>query len=96
MSESEHKRRYMTPSEYMNAQKERGGCTEDFKETMSRSATLGVSAGLPFGCYVAYMNGHRTFRPFISKTLLTTVTSTAFFGMLGILIGTFNCLRVRK
>lgn len=34
MSESEHKRRYMTPSEYMNAQKERGGCTEDFKETM--------------------------------------------------------------
>uniref|UniRef100_A0AC34FLT2 Reactive oxygen species modulator 1 n=1 Tax=Panagrolaimus sp. ES5 TaxID=591445 RepID=A0AC34FLT2_9BILA len=95
-SESEHKRRYMTPKEYMDVQRERGGCTDDFKETMKRSATLGLSAGISFGAYVAYMNGHRNIKPFISKTFLTTVTSVTFFGMLGILIGTFNCLRVKK
>lgn len=54
-AESEHKRRYMTPKEYMDVQRERGGCTEDFKETMKRSATLGLTAGIPFGAYVAYM-----------------------------------------
>uniref|UniRef100_A0A914XV25 Reactive oxygen species modulator 1 n=1 Tax=Panagrolaimus superbus TaxID=310955 RepID=A0A914XV25_9BILA len=95
-AESEQKRRYMTPKEYLDVQRERGGCTEDFKETMKRSATLGLAAGIPFGGYVAYMNGHRSFKPFISKTFLTTVTSTSFFGILGILIGTFNCLRVKK
>ena len=55
MSESEAPRRYMTPKEYLNAQRERGGCAEDFKETMIKSGKLGIFMGVPLGCYVAYM-----------------------------------------
>ncbi|KAE9555920.1 hypothetical protein FO519_000900 [Halicephalobus sp. NKZ332] len=96
MSGEEVRRRYMTPKEYMEAQRARGGCSEDFKQTMVNSAKLGIGIGVPFGIYVAYVNQHRTVKAFASKTFFTTLSSTVFFGAIGVLIGTYSCLKVDK
>uniref|UniRef100_A0A7E4V917 HIG1 domain-containing protein n=1 Tax=Panagrellus redivivus TaxID=6233 RepID=A0A7E4V917_PANRE len=87
-------RRYMTPKEYMEAHRARGGCADEFKQTMVKSGKLGVGVGIPFGFYVAYQNGHRTFKSFGSKVVFTTMSSTIFFGAIGLITATYSCLKV--
>uniref|UniRef100_A0AC34RD74 Uncharacterized protein n=1 Tax=Panagrolaimus sp. JU765 TaxID=591449 RepID=A0AC34RD74_9BILA len=92
----EIKPRFMTPKEYLDIQRARGGCSDDFKQTMVRSFKLGVGIGVPFGIYVSYMNNHRTVKAFASKTFFTTLSSVAFFGAIGVMFAGYNCLKVER
>ncbi|RCN25593.1 hypothetical protein ANCCAN_28437 [Ancylostoma caninum] len=89
------RRQYPTPKEYAEAQQELGSCLPEFRETLRRAATFGASAGVPFGLYVAYRQHGRDFRAFAGKSLATWVATTLTFGAIGLMAGTYNCLRVQ-
>ncbi|KAL6724660.1 hypothetical protein Aduo_019527 [Ancylostoma duodenale] len=89
------RRQYPTPKEYAEAQQELGSCLPEFRETLRRATTFGASAGVPFGLYVGYRQHGRDFRAFAGKSLATWVATTMTFGVIGLMAGTYNCLRVQ-
>ncbi|KAK6759804.1 hypothetical protein RB195_021398 [Necator americanus] len=88
-------RRYTTPKEYAEAQNELGSCMPEFRGTLRRAITFGVLIGVPFGIYVGYMQHGRNLRAFAGKSLATWTATTMTFGAIGLMAGTYNCLRVQ-
>ncbi|KHJ80406.1 hypothetical protein OESDEN_19920 [Oesophagostomum dentatum] len=89
-------RQYTTPKEYAEAQKELGSCLPEFRETLRRAFTFGATAGLPFGLYVAYrQHGVRDLRAFAGKSFATWMATLFTMGAIGLMTGTYNCLRVK-
>ncbi|KAK5979334.1 hypothetical protein GCK32_005916 [Trichostrongylus colubriformis] len=87
-------RRYTTPKEYADAQNELGSCMPEFREAVSRSTKFGAVAGVPFGAYVAYRHHGWCMKPFVAKSAVAWLATTMTFGVIGLMTGTYNCLRV--
>ncbi|CAJ0587306.1 unnamed protein product, partial [Mesorhabditis spiculigera] len=81
--------------EYAEAQRELGSCMPEFKDSVKRMTKAGLFFGIPLGVYVSYVHGHRQVKPIFVKTLATTLASVMTFASMGLVIGTFNCLRVK-
>ncbi|CAI5442085.1 unnamed protein product [Caenorhabditis angaria] len=86
---------YPTIGEYAEAQKQLGSCLPEFRATMVKSLKIGAGFGVPFGVYVAYRQHGLAFKPFVGKTIATWLTSTLTFACLGLMGGTYNCLRIK-
>ncbi|KAI6184760.1 hypothetical protein M3Y97_00630900 [Aphelenchoides bicaudatus] len=84
----------MRPSEYMEIQREAGSCIPEFKASVVKCAKFGFFAGIPFGCYVGYRYHPRAFKPFIGTSLAASVSTFLTFTGVGVIVATYNCLRV--
>ncbi|CAJ0932927.1 unnamed protein product, partial [Mesorhabditis belari] len=81
--------------EYAEQQREIGSCIPQMRETLKQSILSGTGVGAPFGLYVAYAQGHRRFGPYLFKTFATMTVTVTTFTVFGIMLGTYNCLRIR-
>ncbi|CAD6198717.1 unnamed protein product [Caenorhabditis auriculariae] len=88
-------RDYPSIGEYAEAQRELGSCLPEFRATMIKSLRIGATAGVPFGIYVAWRQHGRQLKPFVGKSVATWVTTTLTFACLGLMGGTYNCLRIK-
>ncbi|CAD5210664.1 unnamed protein product [Bursaphelenchus okinawaensis] len=88
----------ITITEYINTQKEHGSCSAEFKDAVKRTSKAGLFMGVPLGLWVSYTStGKPTLnriKPYVGKTLYVTLASVITFGGIGVMIGTYNCLRV--
>ncbi|VDP34285.1 unnamed protein product [Heligmosomoides polygyrus] len=92
---SEMKRDSPTLKEYAEAQRELGSCMDEFREAVTRSTKFGAAIGVPFGLYVAYRHHGVKLQAFASKSIATWLATTMTFGVVGLMAGTYNCLRVK-
>ncbi|CAI4227036.1 unnamed protein product [Auanema sp. JU1783] len=86
---------YPSISEYAKAQRELGSCLPEFRATVIKSLQTGATVGVPFGAYVAYRQHGLAMKPFLGKSLATWMTCTIAFSCMGLMVGTYNCLRVK-
>ncbi|KHN82772.1 hypothetical protein Tcan_01916 [Toxocara canis] len=87
---------YVSLRQYAKRQREEGSCAEQFTQTMVNSMKAGLCVGVPFGSYTAYRyRENRKFIPFASKASMACFTTMAAFCSLGLLVATYNCLRVK-
>ncbi|CAJ0610388.1 unnamed protein product [Cylicocyclus nassatus] len=86
---------YPTPKEYAKAQKELGSCLPEFRQTVKRAVLFGASVGLPLGLYIGFKHHGRDLRAFAGKSSATWLAVTLTMGAMGVMTGTYNCLRIR-
>ncbi|VDO49914.1 unnamed protein product [Haemonchus placei] len=88
------KRDYPTIKEYADAQNELGSCMPEFRSAVSKAVKFGASAGVPFGIYVAYRHHGWKLKPLAGKSVAVWFATTLTFGAIGVMTGTYCCLRV--
>jgi len=86
----------MSISEYAERQREAGSCIPSFKSEVTRCSKFGVYFGVPFGIYLGYRAHPRAFKPFLGTSIMGALSTIVTFTSVGIVIASYNCLKVVK